>query len=103
VEQTPDIGARLDRLEQLMLDGFRQINEQFQQVNERITAVDGRIDRLEAYIVEFRSEMIKRLDAQDSRLDIQAASMHLMHGTVVNLAKSMDDVQSRLGKLERAA
>jgi hypothetical protein len=100
MEPTSDMAVRLDRLEQLMRDGF-------QQVNERITAAEqgihARIDRLETYVLEFRSESIRRFESLDSRLDILAATMHLMHGTMPILTKAMDDVQVRLGKLERAA
>ncbi|AAB95665.1 DUF16 domain-containing protein [Mycoplasmoides pneumoniae] len=87
--QRQEFNARMDRLENLLVESIESTNKRFDSIEGRLDSMDSRLDSME-----------NRLDSIEGRLDSVEGRLDSVEGRLDSMENRLDSMETRLDKID---
>ena len=94
--QRQEFNARMDRLENLLVESIESTNKRFDSIEGRLDSMDSRLDSMENRLVSMES----RLDSMENRLDSMEGCLDFVEGRLDSMETRLDSMETRLDKVD---
>ncbi|AGC04055.1 DUF16 domain-containing protein [Mycoplasmoides pneumoniae] len=94
--QRQEFNARMDRLENLLVESIESTNKRFDSMERRLDSMDSRLDSMENRL----DSMEGRLDSMENRLDSMEGRLDSVEGRLDSMETRLDSMETRLDKVD---